>query len=94
MADTHITSAIAIVAVPLDRRLVWEALQGAGATIDSDDGRRLPKGNRFLAGVGDRVIALVVTDNARDQGCSIGKHKSSRTNLPHLTERQAKPIPF
>lgn len=92
MADTRITGAIAIVAVPLDRRLVWEALQAAGATIDLVDGRHLPEGNKSLAGVGDRVIALVVTDDARDEGCKIGKYKSPRTNFPYLIERQAKPM--
>jgi hypothetical protein len=77
MADTRINDAIAIVAVPIDRRLVREALQAAGATIDYVDGRYLPEGNKTLAGVGDRVIALVVADNARDEGYRIGEHRSS-----------------
>lgn len=93
MADTRITGAIAIAALPLDRLLVWEALQAAGAMIDPTEGRHLPEGNKSLAGIGDRVIALVVTDKARDDGYKIGKQKAStRNSFTYLIEWQAKPM--
>lgn len=81
MADTRISAAIAIIALSLDRLLVWEALQAAGATIDSTEGRHLPQGNKSLAGIGDRVIALVVTDRSRDDGCKIGNKRPAPTNF-------------
>lgn len=81
MADTRISGAIAITALSLDRLLVWGALQAAGATIDSTEGRHLLEGNKSLAGIGDRVIALVVTDRSRDDGCKIGDKRSAPTKF-------------
>jgi len=73
MADARVDGALAVIAVPLNRRLVWEALQAAGASVDFVDGQYLPEGNKSLAGVGDRVLALIVADNARDDGLRIGQ---------------------
>ncbi|KAK3053824.1 hypothetical protein LTR09_005104 [Extremus antarcticus] len=81
MADARIDAALAIVAVPLDRRLVWEALQAAGAVNDFIHGRLLPEGNKFLAGVGDRVLSLVITETARQDGVTIGETNIRLQNL-------------
>jgi len=91
MADARIDGAIVVIAAPLNRRLVWEALQAAGALVDFIDGWYLPEGNKPLAGVGDRVIALVVADDARDNGLRIGRLASSQKELLCLTTMQAKP---
>lgn len=72
MANQRIDAALAILAVDLDRRLVWEALQAAGADNDFTGGHRLLEGNKPLAGVGNRVISLVITEKARQEGCTIG----------------------
>jgi hypothetical protein len=90
MADARIDGAIAVIAVPLDRRLVWEALQAAGASVDYIDGHQLPEGNKPLAGVGDRVIALVIVDNARDDGLRIGRLTSPQKQPFCLITIQAK----
>lgn len=81
MADARIDAALAIVAVPLDRRLVWEALQAAGAVNDFIHGRLLPEGNKVLAGVGDRVLSLVITETARQDGVTIGRLQHLHRNL-------------
>ncbi|KAK5711686.1 hypothetical protein LTR17_018267 [Elasticomyces elasticus] len=73
MADIRVDGALEIARVPLRRHLVWEALQAAGAAIDYSDGKFLPEGNKPLAGVGDRVIALYVTEIARLEGITIGQ---------------------
>lgn len=91
MANARIDGAIAIVGTPLDRRLVWEALQAAGVPVDFADGHYLPEGNKPLAGVGDRVMALVVTDNARDEGLRVGTAGQSRRRLLSLTSTQVRP---
>jgi hypothetical protein len=91
MADARIDGAIAVIAVPLDRRLLWEALQAAGAPVDYTGGHYLPEGNKLLAGVGDRVIALVVVDNARDDGLRIGRLTSPQKQTFCLITIQAKP---
>ena len=78
MADARVDGALAVIAVPLNRRLVWEALQAAGASVDFVDGQYLPEGNKPLAGIGDRVLALIVADNARDDGLRIGRLTSSK----------------
>ena len=73
MAEARIDNALAIVAAPLDRVLVWEALQAAGARVDLVHGRYLLEGNKPLAGIGDRVIALIITERARNEGLTIGE---------------------
>jgi len=78
MAEARVDGAIAVIAVPLNRRLVWEALQAAGASVDIVGGQYLPEGNKPLAGVGDRVLALIVADNARDDGLRIGRLTPSK----------------
>lgn len=72
MANARIDGAIAIIGTSLDKRLVWEALQAAGAPVDLADGHYLPEGKKPLAGVGDRIMAMVVTDNAREEGLRVG----------------------
>jgi hypothetical protein len=91
MADARVDGAIAVIAVPLNRRLVWEAFQAAGASVDFVDGQYLPEGNKPLAGVGDRVIALIVADNARDDGLRIGRLISSKKERVCLITMQVKP---
>jgi hypothetical protein len=85
MADARVD------AVPLNRRLVWEALQAAGASVDFVDGQYLPEGNKPLAGVGDRVLALIVADDARDDGLRIGRLTSSKKERVCLITMQVKP---
>ena len=84
MADARVDGALAVIAVPLNRRLVWEALQAAGASVDFVDGQYLPEGNKPLAGIGDRVLALIVADNARDDGLRIGRLTSSKIRASGL----------
>jgi hypothetical protein len=91
MADARVDGALAVIAVPLNRRLVWEALQAAGASVDFVDGQYLPEGNKPLAGVGDRVLALIVADNARDDGLRIGRLTSSKKERVCLITMQVKP---
>ena len=74
MANRRIEGALAIVAVELDRRLLREALQAAGAKVDYVDGKHLLQGNRPLAGIGDRVLSLLVTEKAWNSDFSVGMY--------------------
>lgn len=58
-----VDAALAIVGEDLNQDLVWEALQMPGSGVTLINGRRVLQGHNSLAGVGDRVAALVIVEN-------------------------------
>ncbi|TDZ27824.1 Ribonuclease 3 [Colletotrichum spinosum] len=51
---------------------LWEALQAAGSPALIIGGRRIREGNKQLAGLGNRVLNLVIVKNAFENSLSIG----------------------
>ncbi|PSK42194.1 hypothetical protein B9Z65_4108 [Elsinoe australis] len=58
-----VDAALAIVGEDLNQDLVWEALQMPGSGVTLINGRRVLQGHNSLAGVGDRVAALVIIED-------------------------------
>ncbi|PNS18170.1 hypothetical protein CAC42_3615 [Sphaceloma murrayae] len=67
-----VTAIRAMLGQDLDEGYVWEALQMPGSGVFAVHGRRLHKGHRPLAGVGDRVAALLVAGDAYHQNVDVG----------------------
>lgn len=61
--------------------ILLEALHLAGTIFTDANGDLLREGNKSLAGVGDRVISLVITRDAHEDRLTIG------TFLLHLARR-------
>jgi dsRNA-specific ribonuclease len=52
--------------------LLSEALHVAGSVLINSNGRSLKEGNKPLAGIGDRIISLYITEDAFNKGLTIG----------------------
>ncbi|KAI8192377.1 Ribonuclease 3 [Colletotrichum sp. SAR 10_65] len=55
-----------------DPRWLWEALQAAGSPVTRVGARSLREGNKQLAGLGDRIISVVIVMTSVDDNTSIG----------------------
>lgn len=55
-------------------KLLWEALQAAGATYPGEGLR--PNGNKRLALVGDEVLGLVLKEDWYHSGALLGEHRT------------------
>lgn len=55
-----------------DPRWLWEALQAAGSPVTRVGTRSLREGNKQLAGLGDRIISVVIVTMSVDDNISIG----------------------
>ncbi|KAI8284071.1 Ribonuclease 3 [Colletotrichum sp. SAR11_57] len=55
-----------------DPRWLWEALQAAGSPVTRVGTRSLREGNKQLAGLGDRIISVVIVMTSVDDNISIG----------------------
>ncbi|KAI8235137.1 Ribonuclease 3 [Colletotrichum sp. SAR 10_86] len=54
-----------------DPRWLWEALQAAGSPVTRVGTRSLREGNKQLAGLGDRIISVVIVMTSVDDNISI-----------------------
>ncbi|KAI1485509.1 hypothetical protein F5X96DRAFT_324899 [Biscogniauxia mediterranea] len=52
--------------------ILWEGLQAPGSDVTALNGRQIPGGNKPLAGVGDKVFALVTVLDSYERGEDIG----------------------
>jgi hypothetical protein len=62
-----------------DRELAWEALQDPSSGVSVVGSRRLPKGNRRLALLGDKVLAMILVKTwyfAGPSGCNYTSYLS------------------
>ncbi|KAG9250692.1 ribonuclease III domain-containing protein [Emericellopsis atlantica] len=59
-----------------DPSWLWEALQAAGSSVSWVNKRKIEEGNKRLAGLGDRIISMSITDNAVEDNLSIGENNA------------------
>ncbi|KAI8315524.1 Ribonuclease 3 [Colletotrichum sp. SAR11_59] len=55
-----------------DPRWLWEALQAAGSPVARVGARSLREGNKQLAGLGNRIVSVVIVTMSVDDNISIG----------------------
>ncbi|KAJ0351631.1 hypothetical protein COL26b_004524 [Colletotrichum chrysophilum] len=72
-----------------DPRWLWEALQAAGSPVTRVGTRSLRKGNKQLAGLGDRIISVVIVMTSVDDNISIG-NTNARIQMCANNERLAR----
>ncbi|KAF4875267.1 Ribonuclease 3 [Colletotrichum siamense] len=72
-----------------DPRWLWEALQAAGSPVTRVGTRSLREGNKQLAGLGDRIISVVIVMMSVDDNISIG-NTNARVQMCANNERLAR----
>ncbi|KAI1505586.1 hypothetical protein F5X99DRAFT_249078 [Biscogniauxia marginata] len=56
--------------------ILWESLQAPGSDVKFLNDRQLPEGNKPLAGIGDKVFALIAVLDSYDRGDNVGATNS------------------
>ncbi|KAF6835301.1 RNase [Colletotrichum plurivorum] len=51
---------------------LWEALQAAGSPVLAVPQRRIREGNKRLAGLGDRILSMIIVKRGVEENISIG----------------------
>ncbi|KAF4851755.1 Ribonuclease 3 [Colletotrichum siamense] len=72
-----------------DADWLWEALQAAGSPVTRVGTRSLREGNKQLAGLGDRIISVVIVMTSVDDNISIG-NTNARIQMCANNERLAR----
>ncbi|KAI0592761.1 ribonuclease III domain-containing protein [Biscogniauxia sp. FL1348] len=65
--------------------LLWEGLQAPGSNVTSLNGRDIPGGNKPLAGVGDKVFALVTVLDSYERGTTANLLRAMVSNYQLAT---------
>ncbi|KAK2730143.1 RNase [Colletotrichum kahawae] len=73
-----------------DPRWLWEALQTAGSPVTRVGTRSLREGNKQLAGLGDRIMSVVIVTMAVDDNISIAGDTNARLQSYANNERLAR----
>lgn len=61
----------------INRAWLWEALQAAGSPVLGVPDRRFREGNKRLAGLGDRILSMIIVKRAVGENISIGSYISN-----------------